>query len=119
MKIWVMTEIYDDSDPGDKASLSSVRTFLTLQAAREAFWTDQGKFSPSQRGFLVMDADPSDIEDEFMPDAPEGLEDDAFFQWAEEQAAKEPEKYRWTNGNTDGGWDGGKIVEIIETEVEG
>lgn len=120
MKVWIISSLHDDSDPGDHAELSTLKAFVTLDAAREWFRAQQAKFGHDQRGWLEIDVDDEGLDELFESDAPEGVD---LRLWANEQAMKNPECFTWTNGwdydeeNGYRSWNGGVILEFNEVEV--
>ncbi len=109
-KAWVMTEIWDDSDPGDKASLSKVQVFTTLEDARAAFL--------EKHKDLKVDADVDDLHLDFGDDVEE---DPGTVEWLEAiygLCRQEPERFTWVSGDNEDGWNGGYIVEITEVETK-
>lgn len=100
MRVWVLTVLYDDGDPGDRAHVSEVYVFGTLQGARDALNAITG---------LKVDAEPEDLREDF-PD----MSDEMIL----EECRLQPELYTWISGDRDSGWSGGDIVTITEAGVQ-
>lgn len=96
MKVWVLTEIHDDSDPCDRANIVKVRVFGDLRLARAALLAEPYIHVDNRADFLFED----------------GI--------TEDDCRAEPELYTWVTGaaGPDDSWSGGYIYELTEVEVE-
>lgn len=107
--VWVLTEIWDDGDPGDHASLQNVHVFTSLEGVRGAF----SKLNTEHKGGLSVMGDPDDLEADF-PEA-EGFDE------ITKLCLQTPELYCWASGRDTGdddGWAGGYLIEISAVEVQ-
>lgn len=106
MKVWILTEMYDDADPGDHANLFKVTVFSDLMEVRRTIVALLGD-PEADLGYpmlrpMQMVSDEDD-EDEML-----GAELEEYL--------IEPERYTWTSGDKHEGWSGGSIVQVWERE---